>query len=432
MESEEAILSCFLIDPGNLLPEAEITIPDDYFYHPGNQVIFKEMKDMLYHGKPVEYVALSGWLKDKGLFDRVGGAVYLSRVLNSLHSAANFNHYRSRLKDKYLLRKGITICDAVASEGRSFHGEDASVWTEKLAAEALQLHQSAVQVGGTHQGSDMEQACTEMEARGKQIGVPTPFPWFNRKFGGCVPGTLYLFGGKRGLGKSALTRQIGWHIAKVDHEPVEVITFEMDRVQEFRRICSLEGVDQNSWLNGELSEREKEIVQNVKKSGKHIPYKIHDDVKTLDQTISRIRMGFLKRKTRIWIVDGPQRIKGDSSDGRERELSNIGWALKEEAKNNGLCIMCPVHMNSEGMARGSEDLENHADLFCRLAQDKEHKPTPLQPWQNILARNSKNRNGPEEDEGCIFRFTGKHLHFDEEGPTDRGFAAPPPYQRRKA
>lgn len=431
-DAEEAVISCILNDPGSVMPDVELTIPDEYFYHPGNQVIFKEMKAMASSGKPVEYKALTGWLRDKGVLDRVGGGAHLSKCLNALMSSANFNHYRSRLKDKWLLRRGLTLCAESHADGSSFHGEDASVWTEKLASEALQLHQAAVQQGGIHMGSDLEQACDEMERRGSQVGVPTPFPWFNKKFGGCVPGTLYLFGGKRGLGKSALTRQIGWHIAKVDHEPVEVITFEMDKVQEFRRICSLEGVDQNSWLTGELSDREKEIVQNVKRAGKQIPYKIHDDVKTLEQTISRIRMGFLKRKTRIWIVDGPQRIKGDSREGRERELSGIGWALKEEAKNNGLCIICPVHLNSEGVARGSEDLENHADLFCRLAKNKEHKPTFLEPWDQILARNSKNRNGPEEDEGCLFRFTGKHLKFEEEGRTDISFEASNPYPRRKA
>lgn len=433
-DAEEALLSCILSDPSNIIPEAELSVPDDHFYHVGNQTIYREMKAMHSAGKPVEYISLTGWLRDRQLLDRIGGVPQLSKILGSVMSASQFNYYRSRLKDKWLLRHGITLCDSTAAEGRSFHGEDASTWTEKLAAEALQLHNAAVQQGGQHQGCDLDQAGAEMERRGKQVGIPTPFPWFNRKFGGCFPGTLILFGGNRGIGKSALTRQIAWYTAGKLREPTEVITFEMDRVQEFRRICALEGVDNSAWLreDGSLTEQEQEIVRRVRAAAKHIPLKIHDDVTTLDQTVSRIRMGFLKRKSRVWIVDGPQALEEDSKETRERVLSRMGKTLKAVAKDNGLCIICPVHLNEEGDARGSKDLENFCDVFCRLGRNNDHKPTFLEPWQQILARLSKNRNGPEEDEGCLFRFTGKHLRFDEEGPTSMTFAKPNPYSRRKA
>jgi replicative DNA helicase len=433
-DAEESVLSCILNDPSGILPEAQLTVPDEHFYHVGNQTIYREMKAMHKMGKPVEYKALTSWLRDRDLLDRIGGGGQLSKILSATMSGSQFNYYRLRLKDKWLLRQGITLCDSTAMEGRSFHGEDAAVWTEKLASEALQLHNAAVQQGGIHQGCDLDQAGAEMERRGKQVGIPTPFPWFNRKFGGCFPGTLILFGGSRGIGKSALTRQIAWYTAGKLKEPTEVITFEMDRVQEFRRICSLEGVDNSAWLreDGTLTEYEQQIVDRVRRAAKHIPLKIHDDVSTLEQTVSRIRMGFLKRKSRVWIVDGPQALEEDSKETRERVLSRMGKTLKTVAKENQLCIICPVHLNDDGDARGSKDLENFCDVFCRLGRNNDHKPTFLEPWQQILARNSKNRNGPEEDEGCLFRFTGKHLRFEEEGPTTMTFAKPNPFPRRKA
>lgn len=432
-DAEKGTLSCFLHDPGNLIPEAELTIPDEYYYHPANQILFKEMKAMQGMGKPVEYIALTNWLRDRDLLGKIGGAGTLSELLNFTPTPAHFPYYRGILKDKWLFRKGITLCTGSVSDAYSFSGEDASVWTEKLAAEALQLHNAAVQQGGQHQGCDLDQAGAEMERRGKQVGIPTPFPWFNRKFGGCFPGTLILFGGNRGIGKSALTRQIAWYTAGKLREPTEVITFEMDRVQEFRRICSLEGVDNSAWLreDGSLTEQEQDIVKRVRAAAKHIPLKIHDDVTTLDQTVSRIRMGFLKRKSRVWIVDGPQALEEDSKETRERVLSRMGKTLKAVAKENQLCIICPVHLNEEGDARGSKDLENFCDLFARMGRDHTHKPTMMEPWQRILVRLSKNRNGPEEDEGCLFRFTGKHLKFEEEGSTSMTFAKPNQYQRRK-
>lgn len=429
-DAENGVMSCFLHDPGNLIPEATLTIPDEYFYHPGNQILFRAMKEMNATGKPVEYIALTNYLRDSGQLGGIGGAGTLSELLNFVPTPAHFGYYRGILKDKYLLRKGITLCSETTAEGYAFHGDDASEWTGKLAAEALQLHQTAIQKGGLFLGSDLEQAHAEMVHRGSQVGIRTPFPWFNKKFGGLVPGTLILFGGNRGIGKSALTRQIGLFTAGHENEPTEVISFEMDKVQEFRRICSLQGVHNDSWLTGELTDHEKEIVSNVRRSGKTIPYKIHDDVTTLEQTLNRIRMGFLKRGTRVWIVDGPQALEEDTRDNRERQLSKIGKALKKEAKDNGLCIICPVHLNEDGDARGSKDLENFCDVFCRLGRNGEHKPSFLEPWQQILARLSKNRNGPEEDEGCLFRFTGKHLRFEEEGRTDMNFKAAPRQYRK--
>jgi replicative DNA helicase len=434
-DAEEALLSCIFTDPSTILPECELTVPDEYFYHVGNLTIFREMKAMHGMGKPVEYIALTGWLRDRDLLDRVGGVPQLSKIHGtSLHSS-NFNHYRGRLKDKWLLRQTITICDAVALEARSFHGEDAATLTEKLASEGLGLHQSAVQQGGIHLGCDLEQAYAEKERRGKQVGIPMPFPWFNQKFGGCFPGTLTFFGGDRGLGKSALTRQIGWYTAGKLQQPTEIVTFEMDRVQEFNRICSLEGIDNSAWLreDGILYEHEQKIEDRVRRAAKHIPLQIHDDVETPEELINRIRMGFLKRKSRVWIIDSPQAMEDeDKRESRERFLARLTKAIKKEARNLGLSILCPVHLNEDGDTRGSKDQENFCDTFVQLAKDKDFKPTMLEPWQRVLARVSKNRNGPENDEGCLFRFFGQNLRFEQEGPTSMDFAKPNPYPRRKA
>ena len=43
-DAEKGVLSCFLHDPTNLLNDAQVNIPDEAFYHPANQLLYKVMK----------------------------------------------------------------------------------------------------------------------------------------------------------------------------------------------------------------------------------------------------------------------------------------------------------------------------------------------------------------------------------------------------
>jgi len=49
-------------------------------------------------------------------------------------------------------------------------------------------------------------------------------------------------------------------------------------------------------------------------------------------------------------------VRGDKSEGREREVSGVAWELKQLAMMLGITILAPSQLNSELQARESRDV----------------------------------------------------------------------------
>lgn len=412
VEGERAILSCFLWNPSELLPDAKQTIPEEAFYHSANRLLFQVFLEHLKWNKPVEYITLSQHLQDKGLMDKIGGQGVLAELLDFVPTPAHYGYYKRILIDKYLLRQGIGHCMESINTAYEYQEGGLDEWTRQIAANGLAIRQQFVQGSSALDGHDLAVTHDEMVEVMYQKGPSTGFPWMDKLLGGLLETALVLIQGRRAIGKSSLARQIAWHAVNMP-EPIttEIFTVEMTRTQYYQGITCLEGVDSNSHLQKTYQKHEIEIMEALRKRGKTLPLKLHDNVRTLDETISRMETAHLKRKARLYIVDMPQRLSGEKKDGRERELSGIFWAMKDFAKRTNSTVITPVHLNSAMIARGSEDIENHADQIIMLGANKE-KPGPLDHWsKKILAKCSKNRFGPEG--ACLFYLIGKHFRFEE-------------------
>jgi hypothetical protein len=122
-DAEKGVLSCFLHTP-DLLSDAQANVPDESFYHPANQLLFKVMKKFHEGGKrPVEYIALTNYLRDADLLDKIGGPGMLSELLNFVPTPAHYGYYKGILKDKLDLRRIIHACTTTVSQAYE-HQED--------------------------------------------------------------------------------------------------------------------------------------------------------------------------------------------------------------------------------------------------------------------------------------------------------------------
>ncbi len=410
-DAEKGILSTFFHNPEELLPDASRNIPEEAFYHPANRILFQTAILFYRWSKPFEYIAVSEYLQSKGLLDKIGGQGMLAELLDFVPTPAHYGYYKGILRDKYLLRRGIGISTEHIQQAYEHQQDGLEEWTKKFAADALELRQQFVQGASGQDGADLQTTHDEMVDVLYEKGPSTGFPWMDKLLGGLMETALVLFQGRRAIGKSSIARQIGWHAAKHGKIQTEIFTVESTRQQFYQGLCCLEGVDGNSYLQKTFQKYELDIMENMRANGKTIPLKLHDDVRTIDEVVSRMETAHLKRKSRLFVVDMPQRLTGDKTEGRERELSGIFWALKDAAKRLRATVLAPVHLNAALIARGSEDIENHADQIFIMAGSKD-KPTPLDTWsKKILLKCSKNRYGPEG--ACLFHFTGKHVRFEE-------------------
>ena len=111
IELEETILSTCFIAGGEVLSEIVGLVSRDYFYTLAHKEIYSAIQDVAMHADSADLVTVMTILKDNGLLEKVGGATYLSHLID-LPIAVDVEYSCKKLEEKFLLRKTIEKCYA--------------------------------------------------------------------------------------------------------------------------------------------------------------------------------------------------------------------------------------------------------------------------------------------------------------------------------
>jgi replicative DNA helicase len=115
LEAEESILSAILIDNTTFLDVVEILSPED-FYRSSHNKIFSAMLDLFSKSEPIDLVTLANILKEQNYLEKIGGATYLARLVDTVPVAVNARHYARIIHDKASLRRLIEKTNEIARQ----------------------------------------------------------------------------------------------------------------------------------------------------------------------------------------------------------------------------------------------------------------------------------------------------------------------------
>ncbi len=116
LDAEREVLSAVFIDP-SAMDKLSGLRPDE-FYFERHQGIFTVLADLHSDGRALDLVTVQQALKDRGLYEKVGGARTLGELLERGGTAQNIEHYRRIVQEKAALRR---VSDAVADVGTAVH-----------------------------------------------------------------------------------------------------------------------------------------------------------------------------------------------------------------------------------------------------------------------------------------------------------------------
>ena len=81
-EAETAVLGAILLD-NKLLPQAREVVRDPAaFYYSHHRIVYAHMLKLDEAGQPLDFVTLSGSIRNAGELDRIGGPSWLSSLIN--------------------------------------------------------------------------------------------------------------------------------------------------------------------------------------------------------------------------------------------------------------------------------------------------------------------------------------------------------------
>ncbi|MFZ5392439.1 MAG: replicative DNA helicase [Patescibacteria group bacterium] len=418
LEAEQSLLGSVMLDPNSMVKIVDIIKPFD-FYKRGHQLLFERILELYEKREPVDLVTLTEILERKNELQEVGGASYITSLVNSVPSAAHIVTYANIVRQKSILR---SLISASGEMSRMAYEEGMDV--EMILDKAEQSLFSISKVAGSQNFVMIRDVLVESFERidqlhknkGKVRGVPTGIKGLDNILSGLQRSDLIILAARPSMGKTSLALNIAQHAAIEEKIPVAIYSLEMSKEQLVDRlICGEAGLDSWKMRTGNLNEDDFEKLQMAMGSLSEAPLYIDDtpglnvvEVRTKARRLhSEVGLGMI-------IVDYLQLLEGRSlnNDNRVQVISEISRSLKSLARELNVPVMALSQLSRAVESRPdkrpllsdlreSGSIEQDADVVLFIYRDDYYdRDSEKKNMAEVLVR--KHRNGPTGEAQLYF------------------------------
>jgi replicative DNA helicase len=369
----------------------------------------------------IDGVLLRDELEKRNQIESIGGVEYLSKVMNSVPSAANVMYYTEIVKDKMLLRETIEAASQILNDAYDQSGETKEKLDEAerriFAITDKRIRGAAVALKDL-----VTQAYELIEKReGSHVtGLASGYDELDDLTCGLQNGEMIIIAGRPSMGKTSLALNIAEHLGVVEKTELAIFSLETGMQQLAERfLCSYSAIDAQLVRKGMLStEHYQELVKSCGDLSEAPIY--IDDTSSLTPLELRAKARRLKsvHDIRCIIVDYLQLMHLGSGkvESRQQEITTISRYVKALARelNIPVVVLSQLNRAPEGREghrprmsdlRESGSIEQDADVVMLLhREDYYHRGDENYQRDNtaelIIA---KQRNGPTGSVKLTFR-----------------------------
>lgn len=435
LDAEKGLLGSVLLS-STVLDDSITQIGASHFHLPAHQKIFEILVEMRNAGKPIDLISVTQILEDRRLLDEVGGASVVTDLLTFVPTAANADYYREIIREKYLLRRVISVCTEYAARSYEEQG-DVKMLLDDVEANVLKIGEERVSTTMPTMKDMVNKAITSIEElvknKGGITGLSTGFRALDNLTSGLHEGEMFVIAARPSMGKTALAMNIAEHVALDAGKPVAVFSLEMSSQQLVQRLlCSRARVNSSKLRDGFIGKQE---LGNIGSAARVLSTAkmFVDDSPGLSILELRAKARRLHKREGIQLVviDYLQLLRSTSrraQDNRQIEIAEISAGVKALAKELSIPVIVLAQLNrnpeqrsgdSKGRPRLSDlresgSIEQDADVVGLLvrekyyAEDEESRKEAEGKATLIIA---KQRNGPTDD--VPLTFLEEYTRFED-------------------
>jgi len=421
-EAEQSVLGSILINKESFFKIADFLNSGD-FYLPAHKKIFDAILDLSDKGQPLDILSVSSRLKEKGELEGMGGQAFLTKLVNSVPSAAHIDHYAGIVHKKSVLRKLIESSYTLAELGYR-ESEDIEILLDEAEKNVFQISQRANSQNFSSLKSSLEEAFERIDRLHKDHaalrGLPTGFTDLDNMLAGFQKSDLVILAARPSFGKSSMALDIARHAAVKHKIPVGIFSLEMSHDQIVDRFLAAEaGVDLWRLRTGKLSSsgeyNDFEKIQNALGTLSEAPIYIDDGLtSTVLQMRAMARRLQAERGLGLLVVDYLQLIQPRvANDNLVQQITEVSRSLKALARELNIPVLALSQLSRAAAQsnerpklhhlRDSGSIEQDADVVLFIHREIGNTNDPGK--ENLSEIHiAKHRNGP----------TGKvDLYFDK-------------------
>lgn len=420
LEAETSVLGALLLDKDAVISVAEF-LKADHFYDIKHKSIYECILELYEQREPVDVLTVSDRLKRKKHLSDVGGATYLTDLVNKVPTAAHVEHYGKIVKDA-AIKRSLMQAAAKLVELSLDEGMAADELLDKAEQEVFGLTQQQLAQAFTPVRAALAESFDRLDELHKQPGglrgVPTGLSSLDDALAGFQKSNLIILAARPGIGKTSLAVNMAQYITIKEKRAVGVFSLEMSKEELVDRLL-VSQADIDSWRlkTGKLDEKDFTKLSDAMGELAEAPLYI-DDTPALSvlEMRTKARRLQVERGLDLLVVDYLQLVRGRNLENRVQEVSEISQGLKNLARELKIPVLAISQLSRAVEQRGikrpqladlreSGAIEQDADVVMFLWREDE------EDLENYILDIAKHRNGPLRQ--IKLHFRGDRIRFYE-------------------
>src|SRR3989344_1194189 len=122
LEAEISVLGSLMLDKDAIIKIADVVTAED-FYDNKHKTIYEIILQLFSKNTSIDILTVTNALEENKLLDKVGGASYLTELINAVPTASNVVHYAFIVRKKGTLRRLIQASGEISNLAYN-EGED--------------------------------------------------------------------------------------------------------------------------------------------------------------------------------------------------------------------------------------------------------------------------------------------------------------------
>ena len=422
VEAERSILGAILLDNLAYNQAAEHLKPEDFLLD-SHRRIYARMVDLAEASHSIDLITLAEELGRRGELETIGGAAYVSGLLDGVPDRPSIENYIKIVRDKSLLR--ALIHTATAAIARASEQSDAAEEIlNDTEAQIFQLSEKRIGRGFMGVPEIVRESFGSIDAllqRGQRItGLETHFSELDSMTCGLQKADLVIVAARPSMGKTAFAMNIAENAAITDKKTVAVFSLEMSKEALLQRmLCSVAEVDSHRFRTGSFWQDDTRKIQRAMEKLLEAPIFI-DDTPGISVSEMRAKARRLQQSQgalHLIVVDYLQLMSGGGKryENRTQEVSAISRGLKALAKELGVPVVALSQLSRAPESRGGDhrpqlsdlresgSIEQDADLVMFIFREEVYRQDDpdLEGRAELII--GKQRNGPIGKINLAFR-----------------------------
>ena len=411
LEAERTVLGGILVQKQNLNVTLSIISPED-FYKDAHRKLIERIIVLVDKGLPVDLLSLVEEVQKVGMLEDVGGAAYISGLLDGVPKSLNIEYYAQIIKEKALLRRLIASSAKIISDSYE-QKEDADELLNAAQAAIVEVAEQRLKPGFQSMahlmGPTLDMIQTMVDRKEAVTGVPTGFRELDNLTAGFHPSELVILAARPSMGKTALALNISHHVGLRTDKAVGFFSMEMAKEQiVIRLLCAESQLDIKRARTGFISDREFEKLKLAGEALSRARIFIDESASlTVMEMKAKCRRLKMEQRLDIVFVDYIQLMRtGGRFENRNQEMSFVSRSLKELAKELQIPVV-GISQLSRAPEKGRREpkpqlsdlresgaLEQDADVVIFIYRPEFYHPDD-ESLKGVAEVNiAKQRNGP--------------------------------------